>query len=448
MRFRRRSLLWAAAVLGSGGGALGCDPGSPPARLSPLTPMVRSAEEFADFYGICAQLNFLDTVYADHELALDLLAEIGVTQIRMRLDVRPEILDIIDSAAARGIRTQGIVGALGSVERPKDVLEIVRQRFAEPDRVFCGLENVNEPNTSTVPWVGETRQRAVELWDARNSLGLGGIPVIAPALARIRSGGVQGGDAAGQAAWLGDLSDVVDFGNMHVYPPRGGQPSLEIAEYRDVARIVCGDRPIMCTEGGYFTAALDFDGGGQAVPEAVAADYATPLMLEHLIAGQARFFRFELLDDGSYETNQREATFGMARVVDLPLLPPVAVPKLDLAPVRTLLDLLSDRGGAAPAQRVTNAQVSASPGTRMVWFERSDGVALGCAWVDAPLFDQTTFNVTAWSDRLGYVRVELDRPRSGRLHRLGRFVEVAQQDATSRWESDLGPGLTVLELRP
>jgi trimeric autotransporter adhesin len=283
----RRAVLRTGAVAGAIA-STGVEPSAASARaLVRVRPAI--ADNLVDSFGIAVHVNHQKSVYGNHAMVADWLERLGVRHIRSRLALVPDVLDAFEHLAHKGIKIHATCGEFGDPQTMGEIMSTVRRRYAHPGRIFTAFEGINEPNNDGKLWIDETRKKTAGLHKARAQYGLRYIPIVAPALARVTSGGVQGNTTLEQARNLGDLSHLVDIGNMHVYP-RGMQPSVDIAEFRRIARLVSGPGPVMCTEGGYFTA-MGYHGGPNPVPEKVAAAYAPQHILEHWRAGTSRFFR-------------------------------------------------------------------------------------------------------------------------------------------------------------
>jgi hypothetical protein len=434
----RRSVLAAGLGLGAAG-VLPLDLSVSGAAGSRSTPA--RADVFARRFGLVVHLHFLQSVYADHDQVLAWLKRLGVRHVRTRLSVLPSVLDAFEEYARHGIRIQGVCGAFGDDQEMDDIMRTVSRRFARPERVFSAFEGINEPNNDGVPWIRETRRKTRALYWARRRHGLGRIPIVAPALARVTEGGVQGDTTLQQARRLGDLSRFLDQGNMHVYP-RGLPPSADIAHFRRCARLVAPGRPVMCTEGGYFTA-MRYQGGANPVPEAVAAVYGPQAMLEHWLAGTRRFFRYELLDEPDAGPRDREGTLGMIRTGD------TWRPKPDFGAVQRLLSTLDDPGGRYQPAPLSMSLTNRPRDLKHAAFARRDGSHVIALWLDRVIYDprERSMLVDDLDQPLGRVCLELGRARDITVRHVNVPGEVRRGAACSSTRIDLPAGVTLVTLR-
>ncbi len=434
--FTRRTLLGAGTVAVAAVAA-----GVRPASSASLVRVRPSrANALVGSFGVVIHLNHMTSPYGQHAEVASWLTRLGVRHVRTRLSLMPDVLDAFEDLAGSGIRIHGTCGAFGDDQSMAEIMGTVRRRFSEPRRIFSAFEGINEPNNDGVPWVEETRSKTRSLYDARAAYGLDDIPIVAPALARVAGGGVEGDTTWEQAGSLGDLSAVLDYGNMHVYP-RGLPPSTDIAYFRDCARRVAGSLPIMCTEGGYFTA-MGYTGGANPVPEEVAAVYGPQAIMEHWFAGTKRFFSYELLDDPNPSPTDREGTLGMVRTGD------TWSPKPDFAPVRHLLRAFSDRGARFTPRPIDLALTDRPRGFRHAVFAKRDGTHLLALWVDRTIYDteNRTMLVPSLTTPWSTVRLTLGSRRDIRVQHLTTLGTADTYERTRSVRIGLTPGVTIVRV--
>lgn len=433
----RRALLTSGTAFGAAGLA-GWSGTGRSAAIRSLRPM--HSDRLVRRFGVVVHLHFLDSVYVRHDEVLDWLRRLGVRHVRTRLSVMPDVLDAFEKFARHGVRIHGVCGAFGDDQSMDEIMRAVSRRFDDPRKVFSGFEGINEPNNDGVAWVAETRRKTRALHAARARHGLREVPIVAPALARVNDGGMEGGTTLEQAQALGDLSRYLDYGNMHVYP-RGLPPSNDIGYFRRCAREVAPSLPVMCTEGGYFTA-MDYQGGANAVPPPVAAAYAPQAILQHWAAGTRRFFRYELLDEPDVSSTDREGTFGMISTGCS------WTPKQDFWPVRELLEQLEDPG---PAFRPGPARISLSRGPRdlrRALFAKRDGSHVLALWLDRPIYEPRAGRmlVRDLAEPIDEVRLELGSSRNITVRHLTDLDSPARQTTGSAARVALTAGVTLVTL--
>ncbi len=272
----------------------------------------RPSEALASSVGVVNHFHFGPTVYGQTDRVVEAIGDLGVRHVRNRIASTAGTRAGFKALTDIGVKVHGVCGAFGDRQPMSEVLNEVVRTYDDPYATFSAFEGINEPNNNGRPWVTETRTKTRDLFLERNRHGLTGIPIVGPSLARVPAGGVEGGSTAGQSKVLGDLSQFMDYGNIHVYP-RALPPSADIDEFMRYQRAVCGDLPMMCTEGGYFNA-MKYNGGAFPTPEDVAATYLPQQIMEHWVRGNRRFFVYELLDDPDPLGKDREAHFGLLGV--------------------------------------------------------------------------------------------------------------------------------------
>lgn len=400
------------------------------------------ADSLVDAYGICVHMNFRTSVYGDTGRVIEWVQRLGARHVRSRLVPSRDVLDSFAQFARRGIKVQGTCGARADDQRMSTIMQAVKRRFDDPTAVFDGFEGINEPNNDGVPWVRTTRRKTRELFEARRAAGLTAIPIVAPSLARVTRGGVEGDDTYEQSRRLGRLDDVVDFGNMHIYP-QGRPPDEDIPYYRNCAEFVAGTRQIMCTEGGYFTA-LQYRGTANPVPPRVAAAYAPQQLLEHLQSGTKRFYRYELLDEPNPGPQDREGTLGTISTDN-----GTWRPKPDFAPVQRLLRMFSDPGPAGFTPRAIRLDFRERPrDLRWEVFGKRDGTRLLVMWLDRYLWEpiEQHMMVRSLTEPLETVEVVLGAPRDLLVQRLTDPSYAARHRGVQRQRVGLSAGLTIVSI--
>ncbi len=433
----RRAVLQAA---GAAGVALPFMASGTPAYGVPMRLAARASDNVVNSYGVVIHSHWAHSVYGDDDRVRRWLDDLGVRHVRTRLGDRDSMMEIFSALHRSNIKVNGVCGEMGdNSDTAMSIMSTVERHFRHPERVFSAFENVNEPNNDGRAWVEETRRRARELKAARDHFGFK-VPILAPSLAEVTSGGVEGGDTLGQAKVLGDLHHLVDRGNMHVYS-RALPPHRAIKQFVRPARIVAGRKPIICTEGGYFTA-LDYQGSSFPVSPEVAAAYGPQSLFEHMNHGVRRFFRYELLDEPSGTSWDREASLGLLRTGDR------WRPKPEYRTLRRMLHMFRDRGPAFEPDPLNVAFRNAPGGLRHAVFQKRDGTHLLALWLGREIWDPPgrRLKVRHLDATMGTVGLRLDRPRPVTV---SRFVgEPNDRGRTDSVRIPLKPGVTVVELGP
>ena len=340
-----------------------------PASAAELTPLPSvQADAVVDGYGVGIHLPFLDTPYRDAETVATALEDLGVRHVRddLYLD-NPRQYDGIRTLAGRGIRFDLIMGRPDRPGTPADYVRTVAEEL--PTGAVESVEGVNEWDHFGGPdWPVELVSWQQRLFDeVKGDPRTSHLPVLSPALA-----------FRWNYAALPDLSPWSDKANAHMYPG-GYKPTNEITRITDSLLAVVPGKPVVTTEAGYHNA-LNTAHGHRAVPEDVAGVYEPRLLLEHLLRGEERLYRYELIDSfADPGKTDPEAHFGLLRH-DLS-------PKPAYHAMRNLIDLLEDPG---PAHRTEPLPLSVkgwpSDGRYLVTQKRDGGFVL-LLWRDVAVYD-------------------------------------------------------------
>lgn len=260
----------------------------------------READAFADSLGVNVHTAYSDTPYVSEFTTIkQRLEELGVRHIRDGVATeRPDQYERLNELAAAGIGTTVIMGSPADGLSEQD--ELLAIASEELDRLDA-IEGPNEHSTSGDPdWRANLIAYQEALYEkVKGSVTLSGLPVIGPS--------IVGGDQAE----LGDISDSLDYGNIHSYP-QGGPPD-KLGSFFKSAEFNSGAKPIWATETGYHTA-LAWSGENPPVSERAMATYVPRLFLEYFRWGIERTFSYELLDEFPDPLlEEKESNFGLLR---------------------------------------------------------------------------------------------------------------------------------------
>ncbi|MBW4665173.1 MAG: hypothetical protein KME01_13385 [Chroococcus sp. CMT-3BRIN-NPC107] len=319
----------------------------PSAQAVPVT--AKRAGDFLDSICVNTHFTYPDTPYgSQYTTAKQKLVELGVSHIREG-GTGSSYVAKLKELAALGIKTTYNMNPLNGVA-PNSSYWVRGQYYQINDfiknhvgpNVIDAVEISNEidlnysnfywrkgdtaklNNTSTSPlyWVSYIRSLTKDTWDAiKSDPATAGIKVIGPSLG--------GNYDYSRKSPLGDLSNVVDWGNFHPYPFGGNPynnpfayntitkyywdsnfPSVQMDENPfafDVLAVPYGNKPMVATETGYFTTSTS-----RGISEKVHARYMPRLFLEFFRKGVARTCSYEFIDEWNQPTNS-EANFGLLR---------------------------------------------------------------------------------------------------------------------------------------
>jgi hypothetical protein len=286
-----------------------------------LAETARPADGFVDFIGVNTHLGYRDTTYHDFEgIIKPRLLELGVRHIRdgtFSEEVLKKYLDL----GQHGIRLLFITDSKRAVERAQQLRPML---FA--------VEGQNEPDGGNkTNWVERIREEQGRLYAAiKANAETREIPVVVSSLANLR-------DSPGR---LGELTSVIDFGNMHPYA--AGQPpskhwgwGLSMDRAIAEARKVSGDKPILVTECGYHNRVENR--GHPGVTETAEGKYLPRLLFVYFNRGMTKAYKYEFLDlkpDPLF--TDMEKHFGLVRTN--------GTPKPSFLALKNLIHLIADPG--------------------------------------------------------------------------------------------------------
>jgi hypothetical protein len=373
----RRALLrkgvdlgWAAGVVALTGSLASCAGGSKTQRIAPL-----HSDTLVSSFGIQIHAFFRNSVYAEYDEITRLLEDLGARSVRDRLVTNvPESVEYLEHLGSRGITT---LLTISDGERYPGHREDPKMVISRMSDHLVALAGDNEPNAEPRPpdWVARTVELQQWIWDVGQDLGL---TVCSPSLQQ-SAPTLEEDYSALSAEDVGDLCDVVAIHNY----PRGRSPSERIDEISTEAGAAMGrDKPVFCTEGGYFTAP-NYQGLSVPVSEEAQALYAPRQLLEYVRRGM-RFWQYELMDDPDPEGQERESYFGL-----------VATPSLDPATWRpkpafdTMKDLLAKTADPGPAYEPDpiSIAVEGPDDLENIVVGRRDGTYQIVCWRDVDVYD-------------------------------------------------------------
>ncbi|MDQ3466330.1 MAG: hypothetical protein M3500_16970, partial [Actinomycetota bacterium] len=328
---------------------------------------MRWADEVCQAYAINTKTFYASRVYGYTDAVIDLIDELGVRTVRERAATGQSEGARAQRAAmprlaARGVRWHPTVAALRDWSRAAEVTAEVLQLFTDhylPQldgdlsalvHSFGGCNEVEGPVVTgqvDPAWSEHARLMQSELWrQFKSDPTTEAIPIVGPS--------TRTDVTIEKAEALGDLSEVSDWGNAHLYAA-GGSPSRGIDRHRDILRRCFPDAPTwFFTETGYSNSPQT--NAGRTVPEEAAATYAIRGICDFFVR-DCIYGRFELLDDPDpidtssqqtiNATADRQAHFGLvampAASVDA-ATPDTWRRKPEFYATQRLLQLMSDPG--------------------------------------------------------------------------------------------------------
>ncbi|MDN5778304.1 MAG: hypothetical protein L0H96_15495 [Humibacillus sp.] len=321
---------------------------------------------------MCATTSTGSGAYGHRDAVKDRLVELGVGHIRNRLysGNRGQIA-FVRQLAASGIRLNaGISDPSNKGGTPEQLVALVAEQLPDACSSFEGANEWNLQGGRN--WVSELRTHQSRLYRAaKANARTRNIPVVGPSL------GMRKDYAA-----LGDLSAMMDRGNIHLYTG-GFSPGYRSDDQLAEERRVCGSKPVFVTETGWHNASR-YTGTHNYTPENIAGIYAPRLVLEYFRRNVPRVFIYELVDDPANPAmNDHEAHFGLLRN-DFSRKPAFTA----LANFQKLLDSPNASKGAG--RSLTYGLTGATSDVRSVLVSRNDGTSVLFLWRDVAVWDVNT----------------------------------------------------------
>lgn len=181
--------------------------------------------------------------------------------------------------------------------------------------VVCGQNEINHDRNSGAPpanWEAIAAAHQEELWNRIGDLNvIRATQDLEPILVgncNLWSGSITEHDADGNS-FFPSIVDFLDCITWHLYP-RGDHPDWNLDRWGDFYQGHFGtDKPIFCTEAGYFVA-LNYGGGAIPVSEWAQDIYLRKMWLEYAVRGW-HVGQFEFVNDPDAADSNREANLGM-----------------------------------------------------------------------------------------------------------------------------------------
>lgn len=250
----------------------------------------RSAYDFVNSIGVNTHLNYFDRLYGNFPLVERELKSIGIRHLRDGVHLQNAAYNA--TLYARWIQLGDLGIRFDAVLDPRSNLGTLNTALLDTVDSLAGhtIESFEGPNELDVSnmanWPSVDRSYQETIFDSVKSMpDANRISVIGPSLA-FASNGSQ----------IGDISDWIDEGNLHPYPA-GQLPSIVFPDQINLARAMCGDKPIAFTESGYHNALNDHT-GQPGISEEAAAKYIPRLFLEDFAQGVVRTYLYEFMDEG------------------------------------------------------------------------------------------------------------------------------------------------------
>lgn len=312
-------------------------------QSSSIVPVTYAADAFVDSVGMNVRLHYDNTWYGTHfPDVLSRLKELGIRHVRDLLVPNPNPLYV---ERHKELERNGIKGTfIVPMDGDHDDLSAYEQLELE------GFEAPNEPNISGDPeWVPKTLDVL--------EIGMDYAPSLTTWAAHDE---------------LGDVSALVEFGNIHNYLDGRHPGTLGWGDFGYgsldyhfmLANKTTPGLPVVSTETGY---------AHRDVPEAIIARYLPRLLLEHFRRGIKRTYLYELAD------SVNPGLFG--------LLDGAGNKRLSYSSVHVLLHALADPGPAFTVKPLDYDIRQAPDDLRHMAFAKRDGSYVLALWLEQSSYD-------------------------------------------------------------
>jgi hypothetical protein len=333
----------------------------------------QSASAFLNSIGVNAHLNYFDRTYGNFNLVKRELQSLGILHVRDGAHlISPEYNQAVYSRwvqlGALGIRFNAVVDPRSKLS-PITADKLIQIENLSGHTIES-FEGPNELDISGMKdWTSVLRNFQADLYKAVKVMpDQPSIAVIGPSLA-----------AASNGSKVGDISQYLDYGNLHPYPA-GKKPSDIFPSQLQLARELSGNKPVIVTETGYHNAMNDHH-DQPSVSEEAAASYITRLYLENFSHGIVRTYWYELLDEAAEPSaKDNQMHWGLIRSD--------GTEKPAFQALKNLVALVRD-SSAAPAGASLGYSLNVSGGSvSHLLLQKSNGAFLLILWQPISSYDR------------------------------------------------------------
>jgi hypothetical protein len=391
----------------------------------------KAAHAFTESIGVNTHTYYTGTVYYRRFALIERrLRQLGIRHIRENLmPDRPDQYRRLRQLAALGIKSTLILGNPGNGRAGLRRLVAILAR-----RLVGGTDAAEGPNefdlSGSRNWAPRLARYQAALYRAvKSNPRLSRLPVVGPSMG--------GFDNQGQ---LGDISEHLDFGNIHTYPD-GEPPEANLAEWLTAAHQNSGFKPVLATETGYQNA-IRARVGQRPISEAGAAIYMPRLYLDYFAQGVVRTFPYELVDEFRDPGREEpESNFGLLRHN--------LSPKPAFRAIRNLIAILADPGPTFAPGGLDYSLGGDLSDLDQVLMEKRDGRFYLALWRTTSVWnpdDRSALHPEAAPVELNFG----SEPR-----RVRKFVPNASSDPVGTLTTnagatsvEVGPRIVIVEVQP
>jgi len=367
--------------------------------------MPKMADSFVDSIGVCMHVSYWDTNYNSKwdDVVYPRLVESGIRHIRDDLPTwfngTTTTIDILKeqrfrALAAHGIRLNAVMwardedhpgGHRPDHRGPIFTAEQIAGMLLK-DNVYeyvVSVEGPNEYNWPGMPysapdWVNVLRTYMPNLHSAiKNTPVLSNIDVIGPSLVleMFWTGPQEERDRRNDNYALGDVSQWVDYGNMHLYP-HGNIPSHNVDTETGKMNVCFPGKPYIVTEMGHYTLA-----NGWGLSERADGIHMPRFFLEYFNRGIKRSFKYQFIDEFEimHDPGDPENYFG--------LIDRTGRPKPAYYSLKNMIEILKDPGQDFSPNTINYTITGGDSSIRHTLLQKRDGRVYLCIWSEVSSFD-------------------------------------------------------------
>jgi len=339
-----------------------------PATAQEVAPKpAASTKAFADSVGVNVHLNYLDTAYGNYPQVKAKLQALGTRWVRDGLCATCTVQHgRLNDLAAAGIRSQLQIGTPKYLSTVEQSVAAAEAKVPGAVGAFEGMNEWDLHGGST--WKDTLKAHQSLLYRrVKSSSTLSHVPVLGPSIVRSTSR---------QA--LGDISGMLDYGNIHPYAG-GLKPGWNLAAELASGALNSGTKPIIAGEMGYHNA-IDTTTTHPGVSEKAAGVYVPRMYLDAFSRGVPRTFAYELLNLRPDAAKNRDYNFGLLRN-DFSEKPAYTA-------LRTLMQLLGDTTQQGTLSGLRYELAGDMTDVRQLLLQGADGAYHLALWQDASVWDR------------------------------------------------------------
>lgn len=253
-----------------------------------------------------------------------------------------------------------------------DASHCIARANAYGDSVIAAFDGWNEVDNKLTSWTGPFRQWQATMFNTINANSTWrDKPIISNSLS-------HSGDATVVFNAEGNISDILDYGNMHSYPA-GEIPSVVSQAWIPNWNQLVFPKPLMATETGYHNCQTCPNNG---VSELAQRKYMPRLIMEYWNRDVKRTNIYQMMDEGPIPYASREDAWGLVRRT--------GVVKPAYTALQRMIAILSDPGVTFTPGRLDYTLTGKLSSTHELLLQKRDGRFYLALWREVTVYNNTT----------------------------------------------------------